>query len=121
MNTRQTVIARQRHIDAIHRAREEGNPYHVGARVMFEGRLSRIIATSDRPGIITVQSYAGTSIIGTSHSELAPAENRGYGPVLARMVEEGRISVRRAEELTEAKIDGSRVCPLHGEKCEAWT
>lgn len=116
-----TIIARTRHIDIAGAPAVAADPYRKGARVMFDGRLSRVAAVSDRPGIITVENYAGRWMIGTSHSRLAPAEQLGYGPELAAAVEAGRISFRRAEALTESKIDGGVTCPLHGAGCEAWS
>ena len=47
--------------------------YKIGDDVIFDGRASKVIAVSDRPGIITVSNYAGAWMIGTSHSALAPA------------------------------------------------
>lgn len=47
--------------------------YKLGDDVVFDGRASKVIAVSDRPGIITVSNYAGAWMIGTSHSKLSPA------------------------------------------------
>ena len=118
MNT--TIIARTRRIELPASTAPSHDPFRKGARVMFDGRLSRVVAVSDKPGIITVENYAGRWMIGTSHSRLAAVEGRGYGPTLAAAVETARISVRRAEALTEAKIDGNVTCPIHGADCEAW-
>jgi len=47
--------------------------YKIGDDVIFDGRASKVVAVSDRPGIITVSNYAGAWMIGTSHSALSPA------------------------------------------------
>ena len=47
--------------------------YKLGDDVVFEGRASKVVAVSDRPGILTVSNYAGTWIIADVHPALAPA------------------------------------------------
>lgn len=47
--------------------------YRVGDRVVFEGRPSKVVAVSDRPGILTVSNYAGTWMISTEHTALVEA------------------------------------------------
>lgn len=47
--------------------------YKIGDDAVFNGRASKVVAVSDRPGIITVSNYAGTWMIGTSHSGLSKA------------------------------------------------
>jgi hypothetical protein len=47
--------------------------YKLGDDVVFEGRASKVVAVSERPGILTVSNYAGTWIIADVHPALAPA------------------------------------------------